>query len=35
MKKYGFIRVGGANTSLRVGDTDYNTDEIIKMIDKA
>ncbi|MGI6680188.1 MAG: NAD(+) synthase [Bdellovibrionota bacterium] len=35
MKKFGFIRVSGANTSLKVGDTDYNTDEIIKMVDKA
>lgn len=35
MKRFGFVRVAGANTSLKVADTAYNTNEIIKMIDKA
>ena len=35
MKKFGYVRVAGANTSLNVCDTLYNCNEIIKMIDKA
>lgn len=35
MKKYGFIRVGAATPSLKVGDCQYNTTEIISMIKEA
>ena len=31
MKKFGYVRVAGANTSLNVCDTLYNCNEIIKI----
>ncbi|NDV96093.1 NAD(+) synthase [Dysgonomonas sp. 521] len=35
MNNYGFIRVAAASPALKVADCDYNTDQIIKLINKA
>ncbi len=35
MSNYGFVRFAAATPSLRVADCDYNTSEILKMIDEA
>lgn len=35
MNKYGFVRVAAASPALKVADCDYNTNEIIKLINKA
>ncbi len=35
IKKYGYVRVGAASPSLKVGNTQYNSEEIIKLIKKA
>ncbi len=35
MNNHGFVRVAAASPALKVADCDYNTDEIIKLINKA
>ncbi|MDH6307293.1 NAD+ synthase (glutamine-hydrolyzing) [Dysgonomonas sp. PFB1-18] len=35
MNNYGFVRFAAASPSLRVADCDYNTSEILKIIDEA
>jgi NAD+ synthase (glutamine-hydrolysing) len=35
LKKYGFVRVGAAVPEMKVADVDFNTDEIIKLINDA
>lgn len=35
MNNYGFIRVASASPEIKVGDTDYNQSNIIKLIDEA
>jgi len=35
MKNYGFVRVAAATPSVKVADCDYNTDQIIQMIEEA
>jgi len=35
MNNYGFVRFAAASPALRVGDCDYNTTEILKMIEEA
>lgn len=35
MTDFGFVRVAAATPKLKVADCDYNTDEILKMIDEA
>ena len=35
MKDLGFIRVGAASPRMKVADPDYNTDQILKLLDKS
>lgn len=35
MNNYGFVRVAAASPALRVADCDYNTNKILRIIDKA